>query len=251
MIIQFASDLHLGSWPNWLYLVEKQPILGPADLLILAGDIDRIDDIGRSAKQIVRHFKEVYVVPGEVEYKSANENILRCFHSLEKRIVENLTLVNNKTIIYDSVRIIFTTLWTEITESTPEVEEYFKKRFYIWHRGEHIDLKTYDSNHQTCKKFLITELAKPFAGQTIVVSHYPPFPSMFSRNPRHQKLPEAYYVDLLEIIHNFPIDHWIYGHNGRNEPSFRIGTTWFHTNQLGDLMYGEQTGFDPQKVISF
>ncbi|MEQ9299578.1 MAG: hypothetical protein RIF33_13480 [Cyclobacteriaceae bacterium] len=84
-------------------------------------------------------------------------------------------------------------------------------------------------------------LRKPHEGPTVVVSHFVPFNYTYCDYEFESKLHEFFRVDLSGALENWHVDHWIYGHNHHNKKSFRIGKTWFHTNQLGYVARHELT----------
>ena len=74
------------------------------------------------------------------------------------------------------------------------------------------------------RNFLITELAKPFAGPTVIVTHH--LPSMQSVAARFKNdVPSAAYASHLdELVANSNAALWIHGH-AHNSSDYVIGGT--------------------------
>ena len=70
--------------------------------------------------------------------------------------------------------------------------------------------------HRTAVEFLEHELAKPFGGSTVVISHHAPHPR--SVDPAFAADPSsvAYASDLCELIRVFRPAIWVHGHVHRS-----------------------------------
>ncbi len=70
MKIQYASDLHLEMGTNKKFIKEN-PLQPKADILLLAGDITRLEDSSFEDEVFDRwsnDFKQVYMIPGNHEF---------------------------------------------------------------------------------------------------------------------------------------------------------------------------------------
>lgn len=252
MKFQYASDLHLEFPQNRAYLYAH-PIKQKADILLLAGDTNYLTET--LEKDVfflndLRNFEHVYLVPGNHEFYKQSFDIAQAL-SFEKRITENCTYLNNRSIILGDVRIIFTTLWTYIEEGRHltvqnRMNDFFQSIFAC----NRFTATDFNYCHDFCKNYLETELQKEFFGRTIVLSHFVPFPPEYSRYEWEKPLLDAYHVDLLSLIEKYKIEHWIHGHNHWNIESFQIGKTWFHTNQLGYVSRYQHFTFCLDKTIT-
>ena len=100
--------------------------------------------------------------------------------------------------------------------------------------------------HRRSVAFIAAELAKPFAGPTVVVTHHAPH--MGSVHPRYESdlLSAAYVSDLGEIFDAGQPALWVHGHV-HSSFDYRVGDTRVLCNPHG---YGsENLGFDPALVV--
>lgn len=99
-----------------------------------------------------------------------------------------------------------------------------------------------EKNRQT-REFLSLELARPFSGRTVVVTHHCPIPEVAgSEHTGH--LSAAYYNawhDLVQLA-----DAWIFGHT-HSAVDCWIGSCRMISNPRG--YPGEMTGFDAAKIL--
>ena len=117
MKVQYASDLHLEFPQNKEYL-RKNPLEPIGDVLILAGDIVPFAVMDKHSdffSYISDHFKTTYWIPGNHEYY--HFDLAQKCGTLNENIRSNLHLVNNLTVQIDSVRFIFSTLWSRISQT--------------------------------------------------------------------------------------------------------------------------------------
>jgi Icc-related predicted phosphoesterase len=100
--------------------------------------------------------------------------------------------------------------------------------------------------HRHSRAFIEAELAKPFAGATIVVTHHAPHPG--SLHPRYADdlLSAAFISDLTAVIEAGRPDLWVHGHVHQSF-DYMIGATRIVCNPHG---YGmENCAFDSALVV--
>nr|WP_010925667.1 metallophosphoesterase [Microscilla sp. PRE1]AAK62875.1 MS153 [Microscilla sp. PRE1] len=252
MKIQHASDLHLEFPQNRAYL-DAHPIRQKADILLLAGDTNYLTETLEKDVfflSALRDFKHVYLVPGNHEFYKQSFDIAQALR-FEQRVTENCTYLNNRSINVGDVRIIFTTLWTHIEEHRYQAVQMRMNDFHqSMFAGGRFTAADFVSCHAYCKNYLETELQKEFSGKTIVVSHHVPYPPEYAKYDWEKSVPDAYHVDLIDLINEYEIDHWIHGHNHWNIDSFQIGKTWIHTNQLGYVFNNQHFTFSLDRTIT-
>lgn len=250
MTIQYASDLHLEFPQNSAWL-QTYPLKPAADILILAGDVTYLSE-RRLANPILdtlsAQYDTIYVVPGNHEFYVWSYDVNDTFPFLKWPIRKNIFYLNNQVIRHGTVRMLFTTLFTRI-----ERHEFIDKKLTDFHtckhRGERFTTHKYNECHELSLQFLIAELEKPFNGQTLIISHHAPYPPSFCDYPFSGELNEAFHVDMTWLFTKYKIDHWIHGHTHHNQKPFKIGDTWFYTNQLGYTFREEEKLFSRDAVL--
>lgn len=107
MKMQYISDLHLDI-PDNLKFFERNRIFPHADILVLAGDVMPLTDLGLIEgflNNLSEDFDRMYWVPGNHEYYGLDYNNYRS--NFLQGIRDNIFIVNNKSIIVDDVELIF------------------------------------------------------------------------------------------------------------------------------------------------
>ncbi|MEM6830170.1 MAG: metallophosphoesterase, partial [Bacteroidota bacterium] len=235
MKIQYASDLHLEYEENRNYL-RQHPIQKSGDILILAGDITYLNAETIKAFSFLEglpDYEGIYLIPGNHEFYLKSMDVSNVLDGYEQQVGESSYYLNNKTIYFsDKVRILFTTLWTQLENE--ELAESMFSDFDMSHfQGRRFTAKDYNYCHQVCSGFLENELSTPFPGKTVIVSHHSPFPASYLPYPFKMNHEQLLHVDMRYLIEKYPVDHWIYGHVHANFGTRKISNTLFHTNQLG------------------
>ena len=100
--------------------------------------------------------------------------------------------------------------------------------------------------HKRSRAFIEAELAKPFEGATVVVTHHAPHPRSMHSHYGSDLLSAAYVSDLTAVIEAGQPNLWVHGHVHENF-DYRVGATRVVCNPHG---YGvENQKFDPGLVI--
>ncbi|AYB31590.1 metallophosphoesterase [Chryseolinea soli] len=250
MTIQYCSDLHLEFPVNKKYL-EANPITPKGEILLLAGDIVpfAVMENERPFFDFVSgNFEQVYWVAGNHEYYRSDIHYRT--GGVHEKIRENVSLVNNVSIPYKNVRLIFSTLWTKIDPVREWVVQKTMSDFHlIQSNGKKIAVPDYNKLHDASREFLSNAFQTKTEQPTIVVSHHVPTLFHYPEKYRHSELNSAFAVELYDLIESSPVDYWIYGHNHSAVPDFKINRTTLTTNQLGYVEYGEHFNFQKDRVI--
>lgn len=209
MKIQIYSDLHLE-------FSEFVPSPINADLVILAGDI------GVQAKG-VKWANEAFKCP--VIYVSGNHeyykgHIDRTLTKMRNLAAPNVHILENEVFVWGQTRFLGTTAWTDFS-STGDVMagsnmawQWMNDFQVIRADASYRRLRPDDlvSRNQKARAWLTEELAQPFDGKTVVITHHAPTPSVAGdKNNGH--LTAAYtnhWPDLIEQA-----DLWVFGHTHR------------------------------------
>jgi len=251
MKIQYCSDLHLEFPENHRALVSR-PLEVAGDILVLAGDIVPLSSLRKHDwffDWASDNFEMTYWIPGNHEYygyNMAEQDI--CIH---EKIRSNLILLNNRSVELDNAVIHFSTLWSHIGSSWAKT---IKQRISDFHsitfKGERLDIDDFNYLHTEAKKFLNQAFENYHAQPTIVVTHHIPSLENYPREFYGSAISEVFAVELGESIRKWQPNFWIYGHHHRNVPTFSIEKTEIVTNQLGYVHFGEDVGFEHNKIIA-
>ncbi len=249
MKIQYCSDLHLEFADNKKFIINN-PIFPKAEVLILAGDIvpfNIIDQHQDFFDYISKNFKTTFWIPGNHEY----------YHSkiddtafLDLKIRDNVFLVNNCLKEISEINLIFTTLWSNISQAKHfTIQRSLSDFRLIKYENRLFNIDDYNLLHQKSKQFIMYELEKKSINKTIVITHHSPTFLNYPPQYLNSKINEAFATNLNHIIEDNVIDYWIYGHHHSNVAEFKIVNTKLVTNQLGYVKFGENIGFSNEAVI--
>lgn len=250
MKIQYASDLHLEFTENYEF-IKKNSINSQADILLLAGDIlpfHLIENCRDFFKFCSDNFAFTYWVPGNHEYYYGD--ISNRSGQFIENIESNVHIVNNKCIIHENISLVFSTLWTPISDNKAwYVQNGLNDYRFIKNKGKLFttshSTKLFEENIEFIKDAVMNSQHK----KSIVVTHHVPTFQYYPQEYINSDINEAFATDLDCFIENSGIDYWIYGHHHRNVEPFIIGSTHLLTNQLGYVRYNEHENFSLNKII--
>ena len=200
---QLASDLHLeflGRWAQQVRLIEPAP---DADLLVLAGDIHR----GTQAVEVLADW------PVPVLFLAGNHEFYG--HSWEQTRADlrsacagtNVTFLDNDVVEFDGVRMLGCTLWTDFrlpgaaqARQMREIERGLNDYRLI--RTQTGTLRAQDTlaDHERSRDWLERELAQPFGGRTVVVTHHGPHPLSIAPRFVGNALNAGFVSDLTPLM---------------------------------------------------
>jgi predicted phosphodiesterase len=248
MKLLILSDLHteFSSYPH--------PINQNCDVVVLAGDIGtKLSGV----KFALTTNKPTIYCFGNHEYYGGK------LHSLDKKATEmtkgsNVYFGNNKTFIIDDVRFLVTVCWTdyELYGNGPLAEYHaqqnlndFKKIRTGPEQGyRKILARDIRIEHQLSKMWLMDELAKPFDGKTVVVSHHAPSELSVAEQYLNDPLTPAYASRLENVMLYNDIALWVHGHN-HNSSDYMIGDTRVVCNPQGYIGVDVNPTFNPNFVV--
>ncbi|HCL85323.1 MAG TPA: metallophosphoesterase [Comamonadaceae bacterium] len=280
MNIQLLSDLHLETQPQF----AASPAQG-ADVLVLAGDVGSYqrgsrlddDDFGLARFSPLPQYggwpTPVLFVPGNHEYDLLDFDAT---HERLRSTCERLGLIwlERESLVLDGVRFVGTTLWSDFdaiadAQGLPEGPARAQQRTKAFRAANYYLEKAGGTRHGqpflaasvreqglACQAWLRQALAQPFAGPTVVVTHFAP--SLRSGDPRYGLSPgTAGFCNALDEL--LPgADLWLHGH--LHAPSDYVasgtradGTPWrcrVVANPLGYRGKGEQRTFQPHCVLT-
>ena len=268
MKIQLVSDLHLEVQPNF----RIDPAAG-ANLLVLAGDIGSCqpgsrlagNDFGLARFSPLAAYggwpQPVLFVPGNHEYDGMD---VEAGDLLLRRTCDRLGIgwLERRTAVIDGIRFIGTTLWSDFDALIPagalpaQAEKLRGKamraaNFYLGRtgttrRGSPWLAEGVRERALLCQAWLRQALAEPFAGPTVVVTHFAP--SLRSADPRYGTSPgTAGFCNALDDL----LEHatlWLHGHLHCCNDYLHRGCRVV-ANPLGYASKGEQATFRPGMLI--
>ena len=248
MKIQYCSDLHLEFQENKNYL-KRFPLKPEGEMLLLAGDIvlfKTMKEHNDFFDYCSDNFETTYWIPGNHEYYHfdlADRNVrAENFQPLYEKIRENVILLNNQTVTYKNVELIFSTLWSHIPPQFEYIVQQSVNDFHLikisdgkGRKSSALTAKDFNALHKTDLEFLQTSLAKTTDKQRIVITHHVPTLMHYPEQYKSSNINAAFAVELFDFISNAGAEnflplHWIYGHHHCNIPAFKIGNTTMLTN---------------------
>jgi predicted phosphodiesterase len=262
---QLLSDLHLETQPDQRF----SPAPG-ADFLVLAGDVGSYqpgsalpgEDFGLERFSPRNGWPvPVLFVPGNHEYDNLD------FDDTHARLRETcgrlgITWLERETLLLDGVRFIGTTLWTDfdaLAAQAPDTTRALKWRekafraanFYLpktgaTRRGQPLLAQEWRELGLECQQWLRGELARPFDGTTVVVTHFAP--SLRSADPRYGLTPgTAGFCNALdELLPHAQL--WVHGHLHCHH-DYQVDGCRVVANPPGYARKGEQEGFLPHFTV--
>jgi len=250
--LQYASDLHLEFPANKEFL-KQHPLQPVGNVLVLAGDIvpfaimDKHQDF---FSLLSDKFETVYWLPGNHEYY--HFDIAERSGILNEKIRSNVFLVNNYSVIHNNIKLIFSTLWSKISEGHQwQIENSLNDFRQIKNNGFRFSAEKYNELHETSLSFLKKEITKTTEQQMAVFTHHCPTFINYPEQFKGDLFNEAFAVELFDLIAPSNVNYWIYGHHHTNTPEFSIGNTKLIANQLGYVQRKEHTLFETNKCIDF
>lgn len=214
MKIQLASDLHLEST---LRAFPGERLIAPAygaDILVLAGDI-------ANGMQAIDLFKD-WPVP--VLYIAGNHEFYG--HSLEQTRADlakdaagtSIRFLDNATADFGGVRFLGCTLWTDYrlysdcpqSELMRNAERCINDHRRIQFHGVHFRAADALHEHEQSCAWLERELARPYDGKTVVITHHGPHPRSIHSRYAGDPTNAAFVSNLERLL--LCTDLWLHGH---------------------------------------
>lgn len=254
--IYLASDLHLEFYRNCYYPTEA------VDVVVLAGDIE----IGYMSMGTVEIFQKrcnspvIFIAGNHEFYNSDIEFMLTEFRAFAAE-TEQVYFLENDSVEINGVRFLGCTLWTDFAlHGTDRIAA--SKRcagteitdFQLIRKGSSAftpdDAAT---KFQQSYAWLEQELAKPFEGDSVVITHFSPHRAAIHSDHLQKgadTLTPYFSPDCLALIERYSIKAWFYGHTHNSVDVVVENETRLVSNQRGyPGERGTYTRFDPEKII--
>lgn len=251
MLIHPLSDLH-----NELRRNEPSPVRlaeTGADVIVLAGDIDQgADGVRWAARESDRLGKPVLYVAGNHEHYGRDIGAnLRAMRRAARG--SGVHFLENDRVVLGGVRFLGCTLWTDY-RACEDLDQAAIMALAGGRLPDHRLIRSGDAlfspalalrRHRRSLRWLRGQLAAPFAGPTVVISHHGPSAlcghPVFSPGP----LDGAFFSRLDEWVSR--ADVWIFGHTHVSLDA-RVGGCRLVSNQRG--YHGESSGFEAHKQVA-
>lgn len=236
--ILIYSDLHLE------FGVDFQPPHLDVDLVILAGDISKGSRGVHWANQAFTC--DVVFVGGNHEYYTGHLD--RTMQKMKDAADGHVHILENQSFIYQGVRLLGSTAWTDFSitgDSVAAVREALEgmndfKKIRVGDSYRKLRPADVIQRNRIAHDWLATELAKPFDGKTVVISHHAPLACLVGED----HLSAAYANEWPELVTK--ADFWIFGHTHES-----IDAEFYECRVISNPRGypNEETGFDPSFVI--
>ncbi|KVV02287.1 MULTISPECIES: metallophosphoesterase [unclassified Pseudomonas] len=245
MRVYILSDLHLEF--SALQLPPFAP--GSLDLVVLAGDIHKLDKGVRWANETFSC--DVLYVMGNHEFYAGHFD--RTLQKARAAAQSHVHVLENECYIAGRIRFLGTSGWTDFSSTGDVIAATNMARSMMTdYRAIRADqnyrrLRPDDvasRNHQA-KQWLTEELEKPFAGKTVVITHHAPIIEVCG-GEHEGHLNAAYCNTWHALVHR--ADAWIFGHT-HHSTDVELSGCRLISNQRG--YPEEECGFDLGKIVEF
>lgn len=258
MRIWLFSDLHQEHFDQPWDPLPEAPADG-FDVIVAPGDIHT--PLTRSLRWLHERFPGVRVIytPGNHDfYWDGGEERYTLWDQLDRgrELADQLgiDLLLDSSVHIDGTRFVGGTLWTDLRLDTWSLTDAVREAGRVMNDYKRIRRKSEGGKklrptdtleiHRATRRFLAEELARPWPGETVVVTHHAPHPlSLADRSEPHCF---CYASDLTELIGRTSPDLWLHGHIHMAR-DYAIGATRVVTNPRGHIE--ETTGFVPGLVV--
>jgi predicted phosphodiesterase len=240
MKLQIYSDLHNE-------FSRFEPAMSDADVVILAGDIDLKS---RGVKWANETFQcPVIYVCGNHEYYGGH--IDHTLRKMKDAAMSHVHVLENEVLILDQTRFLVTTGWTDfsstgdVVAATMMCGELMNDFRVIRAEERYRRLRPADviERNRIAFDFLTGELAKPFEGKTVVITHHCPVPEVAGE--MHDGHLSAAYSNRWHSLLT-QSDVWIFGHT-HHAVDVELGGCRIISNPRGYPR--ESTGFVPDFMV--
>lgn len=241
MIIRLFSDLHID---GRVYKFTPQAH-DPIAVLVLAGDMGGFHRDATFMTAAANQFKYVLFVAGNHEFYGGDYHVVKKFWHGVDNDIDNFFFMDNRVKIIDNVRFIGTTLWTDMDRGNPlvcmDVQRALNDYALIAYENKRLMARDTVAFYNEAMRFLNKELAVPFKGETVVITHHTPSWTLVIDAHLNSRINAGFHSNSDHLMFAYKIDYWLYGHT-HVTLSRKINNTHVISNQRG--YYGEDSGFD-------
>lgn len=265
MRIALVSDLHLeilnrgcppgvDQWSVQAADVLDLDAVANADVAVFAGDIDASKKLGASIRHL-RPSGPVVAIAGNHEHygRPIRSSLIDCRVTCEEHDVHFL---EQDTVTIDDVRFVGCTLWTDYAFYDDPWEG---MRHAAMGVRDHRQIRAGDGDerftpqrardiHLASRRWLVGELAQPFDGKTVVVTHHAPTALSVHERFHGDEINGSFVSHLEPMIREYAPDFWLHGHV-HDAVHAEVGTTTVIANPRGYPGETGQNGYRPNLII--
>jgi predicted phosphodiesterase len=222
--IYLLSDLHLEFHP-----FTPDPRASEAcDVVVLAGDIDHGSKVARWARKAFSDKPIVHVFGNHEFYKGHWDRCLEV--ARQESLAHGVVLLENEKTIIGDTRFLGCTLWTDFDYLGQGTRKFAMERYEqglndcrlirasrlhrpvgLAHEYGRLTAKHVLARHVASRRWLEEELATPFAGTTVVVTHHLPCAESVPDRYKNNDLTPGFASRLpTELMVNAAV--WLHGH---------------------------------------
>ena len=260
MKLQLVSDLHLEFNNNVVINNAGADILCLAGDICLAAHLHRKNPKGDYYRKFFDHvsqeFDQVLYIMGNHEHYSGRWNNTADWLRTALEPWGNITLLDNAWLNFGNVRIVGTSLWTDLNKNDPltmmsisqmmnDYQAITIERNGIYHKLRAIDTV----EEHRCSVELIKTAAETWSGDVVVLGHHAPSRASIHERYRNDRVMNGAFCSELDelMLDQENIKLWIHGHV-HNCFDYTIGNCRVVCNPHG--YPGETTGFNNGLIIN-
>lgn len=251
MKFKLVSDLHLEFCKGVNEWTPPKTDEDKNTVLLLAGDINTGVKAYEWILDRAEQFKAVFYILGNHEfYGNEYHKVRKQWKEIEKP--DNFFFLDNTTVIYEGVKIIGTTLWTDPYDQGDETTVWYGKLYMsdyrvtkINDRGTYRKLHPMDTRlaHFDAVRFIKKELEKWDDMPTLIMTHHLPTKKCVHAQFEGDRFNPFFMTELIQLMMDYRIDAWVHGHTHTNVDEIVINTRVM-CNPGGYPYHDVNPGFD-------
>lgn len=240
MKIALWSDLHMECG-------NDRPSVHPdADVIVLAGDCSA----RTGGVDLAQYYQRTYQVPvilllGNHEYYGKEYHTRLAQLRVDAATALEVHLLECDVEVVGTTRFLGCTLWSSflLNGAAARAEHQKLSQRYVAdfsriHKGDRLLVpEDITAIFEQSYAWLEQELAKPWNGKTVVVTHFAPHRAaihpQFLEGPKPDPLTPYFVSDCSALMQRFSIDAWLYGHTHHSVDVIVEGKTRLVSNQFG------------------
>lgn len=240
MRINYFSDVHLEFGEQRLPETDADIVVAAGDIGIFNQGINWLKSIGKPV---------VYVAGNHEFYSSDYHQVIEMLR--QECAGSNIHFLDKDAWEFQGVRFLGCTLWADLLIEGVEKAEAIKKTLNDFRKirfnGAMFDQMQFTALHHEARTWLEQQLALPYAGKTVVVTHHAPTEWSWIDTPNALKK-MAYCNDLKWLFHEYEIAAWFHGHV-HNMGDYRIADARILSNTRGYVGRRTVAEFDIDKCF--